>query len=848
MNIAVENYSTAKQKRPILFTMALAKGLPDLLQVGNDSIAHKQYDDGLDAVYVAPPPEDGWPIGFSPPTNIAVTAYTGADPQYRFQFHPSFAVDQCGSTPVFDLGFLPELVVDRPATSGGELVVRCSGLLPWTQGVHPVTNQPIPNGGSLRRYFSTSGHAEGWHLFFHIWFDSGSGVAEFAAEVMHSDHLARRMVAEGKTNPDDTDFWTVWCNHVTLRWPRGSEVKAKYVEEGHTFPTAHEMRLSTTFTSGTAQTGSSNGMYANWAGKWFSQYGMGFRGFLLRDRASYPDEGTRFDEAAAMFARFDAETWDGHWGGGGSSGHGLSSTIINQPAQVRARYGQTGMHFVTWDRGAGAADSVSNIGLTCKGSINATGGQGNMDGVYGHSVFLGANTIRDYEVASADACKRAHWVWADALNHDPITPTGWWYTERGRITVPSFAERGLPLMGFERGGPSSGLSNTYYFGRTGRGAERGMELPQTGGGNFFPGWDDNHMFNPTPCAAFRLTKDPFTYQMLSWFLNSTIEMNGRRPLNPGAQIGGSMGSRGPGRLFVTLANLWECAPGMRPRLWDIVYNPENGFYPYIRDHPNDVIAYRGNTGNHSPSEIRNLGPGACIKFMRHDESIHAKIAAAWTRLRGATRGFGSASEPGDVARFSPTWTMVGIQGLLAWYSALLRDDWNGRVDTTAAYVTDFGLWGQELAESALDWYFQRIPATGGWAWFPIYATVVYRGYQLWQTSGSTAAHPPLPPPHPFVDTVAGPGGTTVQHPEALKSKEAEELLFEPASSNVGSWSIGMLNWYRHYGRNQSYRVKAQERFEDMLRVRGGNAAKYHGWQQVFPAAIAPLLPMTMPTS
>jgi len=866
-SINVWNHSSSRQKRPLLFTAPLGASLSNYLLVGQEQLlAAKQYDDGVDAVYMCQPPALGWATGLSPLPNHAITAYSGSDPQLRFQFHPVFGLDSCGVNMDLDLRFLPELWIFREtADTVPSKTLRLTNILPWSAGPHPDTGVAIPNGGSIRRYFSCSAHDDGWHLYFHIWIDSNSAVCEFAAEVLRSAHHANGSIAaENPGTPDNSvDWFRTRCDRVELRWQPTVHCKPKFNTEGITQVAGDNVFvMSTTFADADSSNSSSNYRYGNWNGVWVDHTGWVMRGFMLLDNSdatNNEDQDAIYAAAGPLYACLDAETWDGHWFGGGSSGHGIEFVNIqsgstNTPIpQVAPRWDITTAHFQTWDRGAAASDTNGAIGMVNMASINATGSQGNLDGFYGHSMLLGVNSPRDYEAASADCAKRPHFVWADG-HTDINAAVGVHLTERGRIDPDHYVQRSMPsntAIACERGRPRHG---NFWMGRPQEAAVNFNHIG-AGGANVTPGWDINHACNPSPPAAYRILKDPMVHQMISWFMNGVMELGVFRPGNSTTTLGGSSGSRGTGRVFTTLTAIWQACPGIRYRVLKVVYHNTRGFYNAMEAGQNHAIKYRFKaeladlspphiTTALGPSNITN--PNYSVNFIRPEESAaNEQEDHHWRFIPGGTEAANS-----TYSRYfrgqSVTWTLIGAAGLLTWYSAMLRDNRAGNqtVAVTHPPVTDFADWGQTVMEAMMDWGMERCYRVGKWMWIPVYAYQVYRGFHMPQTSTMATFYPPTTGPHPFLDTV-GSGGTTAEHP-------MRQYFVDPStnSSNLLSWTLCAFNWYRHYGRTASYRARAQETFGNLLEWQAGGGAgareKYAGWQQVFPASTAPLLPMTAP--
>lgn len=838
MNLRVWNHSASAQERPVLFVVPLGLGLDDIVAVGTEPmLASKQYDDGVDAVYMCPPPVGGWPVGTSPLPNYEITTYSGSDPNYRFAFHPVFAVDVCGGAAAYDFRFLPELRVYRTASDTNPRILRPTSVLPWSAGAHPTTGGVIQNGGDMRRYFSTSVHENGWHLFFHIWFDAWLGVAEFAAEVLWSNHQVGDTVAETKPNPTKFEWWQTYCDRIELVWHPTVQVKPKFNTEGIAQPTTNVMRLSTTFSPGTTSLNSNDYLYGSWDGKWLGQHGMVLRGFLLAnntDGTANAAETTRFNAAGALYGCLDEESWDGYWIGGGSSGYGV--TVTNNEAQIGPRWQNTGQHFVTWERGSYANDTVGNIGMCCKNDTGNPGVQGNMDGHYGHPVLLGINSPRDYEAAAHDHAKRTHYVWGDGYPN-PNQSLGWYFTEPGRPTISSFAEHGYPIMSLNKGNPAS--NSGFKWGRSTANRD-GALLIRPNGSYVDTGWDDQHTFAPAQIAAFKLTKDPMTYQMVSWFLNTAFEISERRP-GPGFPGSDIKYHREP-RKMTALAAMWQSCPGLRPRVWDVMYNEQYGFYRAYRDRTNDQLPYRDKRSyvDDSPAHIVAASrdpsqpggfeatiPNWSVTDSNIDESLINNNYARW-----------GAASPSECEGQSPLWVLVGTMGMLAWYQALVDDDWNGRVDVNAAYVTDWKEWAETVTESMMDWGVASVSGNSTWYESPLYQMVIYAGGHMLQRAPVTQFYPPASPPHPFLSTV-GSGGSTTVHPESA-------YMTNMGSANLSTWCLGAFNWYRRYGRSANYRARAQKLWEDSIKRDNGDTLAFKGWQQLFAAATAPLLPMTAP--
>lgn len=605
-NLRVWNHGPDAQKRPVQFTVPLGLSWGDTAQVtvqgtGEVLYASKQWDDGVDAVFVCPPPADGWPRGTTvtdpncPYSSHTIANYTGQAPVYRYRLASVFGTDECGATRVLDPRFVPELHIYPTASSVTPLVVRLESLLPWSPGAYPSEPRFIavtgvgPSArpsGDRRNVYAGSGHNQGWHLYFSISFDSELRVAEYGATFGWSDHTAA-----GAISTTGVDAWRTLCDRVELVWPATMSVKPKFTQEGFTFASGHS--IVHPMEMGARTLGSSDSDWDSWGnrasqtdprGKWTGQIQFVSRGFLLgraSDNSTTPEADDMFDKAEALYACLDEELWDGEWFGGGSSGYS-GARIVNKIPMYGPQWADTTAGYMTWDRGCGQSGSTGNTGMIMSTRPQSTGGQGGQGLANGHAALLGVNSPRDFEAAAHDAFRRWNWIWRrNPGDESPNTAFGVFWETPGRCTLYNYqpyAPDPLILFAGKIHNQASGFD--YLFGRQDVSAAVALSVPRaTSINNNYEqpatGLPDQHYQIVSYATAAKLLKDPVSMWGLSWILQ-TAELGAWRP-NTGA--GSDLnGSREIGRLFGALSTAVEANPGLASRIHDLVYNETTGLY------------------------------------------------------------------------------------------------------------------------------------------------------------------------------------------------------------------------------------------------------------------------------
>lgn len=843
-SIHVWNHGPQAQKRPVQFTVPLSLGWGNLLEVGAERlIAEKQYDDGADAVYVCPAPPDGWPSNgtsvtdpMGTRTDYSVSAYSGPDPQYRFKFAEPFADDVCGGTPAYDYRFLPTLEVHGLAGRSSPLLLRPTEMLPWSQGPHPTNRLPVPNGGNRHRWFAASAHEGGWHLYFYIGFDSELAIAEFDAAVVHSDET-------------ETTTWTPQCARVVLRWPSTISVKPRFLADGIQREGGSEstMMLSTTFTSVTGTTNYYQWNYGNWGGIWQSQMGFGFSGFLLgrqRTNESTTFSDTEYANAETLHAHLDAETLDGHWLGGGSSGHGI--TLLNT-AQEHPEYNPTEKHFWTWKRTGNASDARASGGTVRGIYPNTTGNQPGFGLVRGHDILRLACSPRDYEVGSLDNIRRPHYIWRNPSQRG-TSQTGWYDNIPG-LVMPN----DTPILE-----TTQGLPVGYLFGKSSGSPDNKRSDGQSNQNHSL--YDQHSSFSHIN-AAFKLMKRPMIWHNMvlrfQW-----DELNSRRPNRASQGQGGAdlTGSRAIGRRISFFAGAWEACPGLRPRAFDLMYNPQWGYYPCLKKLTGNSGLFMINLIDSDPANfpwpvdrMPNELPrdeATLPKWMRAPD-IRTGVAYdghVATPLRPSSFLYGPdpntnyprpPSDPAQTTRYfgaaEPGWEVVGVGGMLYWWHAIDKTSGGGYLDHNSAEVTDFKVWSETITENILKFGTARTASGNQRRLIGILLTY-YSGQMLMSDTMRT----PYPP---------GPGSGVAEFPHPFVV-ESHPLYIDCVTINgraESSWHMGAINWYRQFGRNPVMRAEAQQWWNEMLtwvNSFGTNGAAvsnaYRGWYPVFFNAIAPL--------
>ncbi len=566
-------------------------------------VAHKQWDDGRDAIYTA--------YGNWPACGVALTSQYG-DPTHgetsdlvaeaddltlSFDLHANYGDSSCGVVTSWNPAAIPRVFVVNANGTEEEIA----------PGIRSVTPTLRVDGNRMKQVIWAV-HHNGWHVEHALTVWHNQAVGEFDTLFSWSDEQSASWYATAPKIRFRYDY------PVKLKFGANEGFKALNAQGGEIALTGSDtvIQLPMSFANGNENTGSGSVSRWSWLGRMYHGRQFTVKGWMSADTTAEPLTNINHLNGVG-----NATEWDGYYLFGGKVGVlPLASPDGGRTTVHRASYDITSWHFANWNRGKGGDDDNTewSDGLIFHRVANQVGLTGGLSMVGLSQCIHGYQELYDAQCAIGDwGARSGLWMLRDGSYKLPSTTPG-----------SRFSLRNLY--------PDAQSTESYF----GKPDLTGAIPPNDNGSG--DGFDGEHYVMGTVYSCYQLAKwDYYAYRMVNNYAHATALMASQgRPYAD--QPYSLRGDREPGRAFTAAIQFGAVLPEVRglmmqvalqfgasvARRWD--YRASNNHtggpasWIYLYNLP--TYAYNGTNFVTGPMWTTHSLPGLYMMYLLTQQTIY----------------------------------------------------------------------------------------------------------------------------------------------------------------------------------------------------------------------------------